>query len=120
MKIRKNETETFDGTYVYSWPDEYKGTWPLEGNDWNGNQVRYSHEPGTIVLYESAKLVHGRQFPLPWTDLLLVVAFCHFVTADGSWAKAKHDRNARNYINRRTQNARYSKEPLDYPRKKVE
>eukprot|EP01084_Bolivina_argentea_P051963 95497_1 len=120
LHIRKNETETYDGTYVDSWPDEYKGTWPLEGIDWNGNQVRYSHEPGTIVLYESAKFVHGRPYPLPGTDLVHVGAFCHFVPADGSWAKAKHDRNARNNINRRTQNARYSKEPLYYPRKKVE
>jgi len=117
LHLTKNDTANFDGSFLNSWPDEFKGQWPLEGVDWQGNNVRYSHEPGTIVLYESAKFVHGRPYPLPGQDLLHVGAFCHFIPADGTWAQNGHAVNARNNINRHTQNVRYTKEPLYYPPK---
>lgn len=34
--------------------------WPLEVVDWEGRNVRSHHPPGTVFLYESAKLIHGR------------------------------------------------------------
>mmetsp|Transcript_18492 Transcript_18492/g.30145 ORF Transcript_18492/g.30145 Transcript_18492/m.30145 type:complete len:616 (+) Transcript_18492:1-1848(+) len=36
--------------------------WPLEVIDWNGDHVRYNHPGGTMVLYESSKLAHGRPY----------------------------------------------------------
>ena len=36
--------------------------WPLEVVQWNGDHVRYHHPAGTMVLYESSKLLHGRPF----------------------------------------------------------
>jgi len=50
--------------------------WPLEVIDWNGDHVRYSHPAGTMVLYESAKLPHGR--PYPNKEGIHLGAFCHF------------------------------------------
>ena len=49
--------------WVQGWPEGV--TWPLEGVDWHGNNVRYEHKPGTMILYESAKFIHGRPFPMP-------------------------------------------------------
>ena len=38
--------------------------WPLYIEDHDGNPHEISIEPGEMVFYESAKLVHGRPYPL--------------------------------------------------------
>ncbi|GBG25971.1 Hypothetical Protein FCC1311_021912 [Hondaea fermentalgiana] len=68
--ILKNHVDRID-THVLSVTisvkklDEEKSKahpWPLEVVDWNGDHVRYEHPGGTMVLYESSKLLHGRPF----------------------------------------------------------
>lgn len=56
------------------WPTN--ASWPLEVIDWNGDHVRYEHPAGTMVLYESSKLPHGRPYPNLGGDHL--GAFVHF------------------------------------------
>ncbi len=51
--------------------------WPLEVTTYNGEIVRYDHFPGTMVLYESSKLIHGRPTPNP-PGSVHVSAFLHF------------------------------------------
>eukprot|EP01084_Bolivina_argentea_P110353 197073_1 len=106
-----NDTST-DGEYNM-WSVNHK--WPLEGVDWKGNNVRYAHEPGTMVMYESAKFIHGRPYRMPASNYIHVGAFCHFIPADGSWTRLGHDKNARNNINRHTSNVYYKSEPPYYP-----
>ena len=38
--------------------------WPLTMVDHRGKRLKIYLKPGQMVLYESAKLPHGRQFPL--------------------------------------------------------
>lgn len=61
--------------------------WHLQVTDWNGDQVRYVHPPGTMILYESSKLPHGR--PEPNQSGVHLGAFMHFkpVNMHGSDAK---------------------------------
>jgi hypothetical protein len=51
-------------------------TWPIEVISWDGRVHRYSHPGGTMVLYESARLVHGR--PYHNTGPGHLGAFVHF------------------------------------------
>ena len=37
--------------------------WPLTVIDHKGNRKKVFLNPGEMVLYESAKIPHGRQFP---------------------------------------------------------
>jgi hypothetical protein len=53
-----------------------KRPWPLEVVQWSGDHVRYDHPAGTMVLYESSKLPHGR--PFRNRGGLHVGAFLHF------------------------------------------
>eukprot|EP00516_Mucochytrium_quahogii_P008100 CAMPEP_0203748984 /NCGR_PEP_ID=MMETSP0098-20131031/3703_1 /ASSEMBLY_ACC=CAM_ASM_000208 /TAXON_ID=96639 /ORGANISM=" , Strain NY0313808BC1" /LENGTH=610 /DNA_ID=CAMNT_0050637911 /DNA_START=36 /DNA_END=1868 /DNA_ORIENTATION=+ len=50
--------------------------WPLEVIDWTGQHVRYHHPAGTMVLYESSKLPHGR--PYRNRGGVHLGCFCHF------------------------------------------
>jgi hypothetical protein len=61
--------------------------WPIEGLDWNGTNIRYEHPPGKMVLYESAKFVHGRPYANP--KGLHVGAFLHYVPPAnwGTWTE---------------------------------
>jgi len=68
--ILKNHVDRID-THVLSVTisvrklDEAKSAahpWPLEVVQWSGDHVRYEHPGGTMVLYESSKLMHGRPF----------------------------------------------------------
>jgi len=58
--------------------------WPLQVVDWKGQIVRYEHPEGYMVLYESSKLVHGRDWPLEGgeganpDDVFHAGAFVHF------------------------------------------
>eukprot|EP01084_Bolivina_argentea_P092801 166936_1 len=114
-----------DNDYIeWSWPDDIK--WPLEGVDFKGNNIRYDHKPGTVILYESAKFIHGRPYKLPKhpnhpkTQYVHLGSFCHFRPADGSWKRIGHDLNARGNLNRHTKGAHYKTNPRYYPSKNYE
>ena len=54
--------------------------WPLVIEDHDGKEHEVIMEPGQMVLYESARLVHGRPYPLEgksYTNL-----FVHFKPAE--------------------------------------
>lgn len=53
-----------------------KHTWPMEVIQFSGDHVRHEHPEGTMLLYESSKLPHGR--PYRNRGGLHVGAFCHF------------------------------------------
>jgi len=57
--------------------------WPLEGVDWNGNKARYTNPEGTMLLYESHKLIHGRPFVNPGGKH--VGCFAHFKPKSSVW-----------------------------------
>jgi hypothetical protein len=57
-------------------------TWPLEGVNWQGENVRYLHPVGSMVLYESAKFIHGRPYRNPTGRH--VGAFLHYRTSKGT------------------------------------
>jgi hypothetical protein len=50
--------------------------WPLEVVAWDGEMYRHEHPAGTMILYESSKLVHGRPYHNEGPPHL--GAFCHF------------------------------------------
>mmetsp|Transcript_22112 Transcript_22112/g.39213 ORF Transcript_22112/g.39213 Transcript_22112/m.39213 type:complete len:613 (-) Transcript_22112:70-1908(-) len=50
--------------------------WPLEVVQWTGDHVRYDHPEGTMILYESSKLPHGRPYRNQGGPH--IGAFCHF------------------------------------------
>jgi len=50
--------------------------WPLRVTDFTGKQVSYDHPAGTMILYESSKVPHGR--PTPNKGGSHVGAFVHF------------------------------------------
>eukprot|EP01083_Nonionella_stella_P280686 954852_1 len=108
-----------DIDFVSGWPEGVD--WPIEGVDWNGNNVRYDHKPGTMIMYESAKFIHGRPFRLPRhpnhpkQKYCHLGAFSHFTPADGSWTRNGHDTNARANLNRHTKGANYKSNPPYYP-----
>lgn len=52
--------------------------WPLDVIDFHGNAVQYDHPPGKMVLYESAKVPHGRSRKNPFKGGIHVGLFCHF------------------------------------------
>eukprot|EP00483_Globobulimina_turgida_P003708 UN03714 len=111
-------TDTIINESLLEEPKNYwneNDSWPLEGVDWKGNNIRYDHKPGTMVLYESAKFIHGRPYRMPGKNYIHVGAFCHFRPADESWAAHKHAQNGRANINRHSKGVRYDKEPPYYP-----
>ena len=55
--------------------------WPLDVIDFNGSKAEVLLEPGEMLFYQSAKLVHGR--PRPFQGELFVNCFCHFKPAEG-------------------------------------
>lgn len=59
-------------------PLELGSEWPIEVITHNGVRVRYNHPPGTMVLYESTTLIHGRPYPLPASQGSHFGAFIHF------------------------------------------
>lgn len=56
--------------------------WPLVIEDLHGEVHRVALEPGEILFYESAKLLHGR--PIPFNGKWYTSMFVHFFPAD--WA----------------------------------
>ena len=59
--------------------------WPLTVIDFENKKDKLYLEPGDMVLYESAKLPHGRQFPFQgeYYDNL----FVHFYLHDKTFEK---------------------------------
>lgn len=57
--------------------------WPLEVISFDGKRVRYTHPAGTMVLYESAALPHGRAYRFDGN--LHAGCFVHFKPKDNSW-----------------------------------
>ena len=59
--------------------------WPLTVIDFENKKDKLYLEPGDMVLYESAKLPHGRQFPFQgeYYDNL----FVHFYLQDKTFEK---------------------------------
>jgi len=57
--------------------------WPLEGVNWQGENIVYPHAPRTIILYESAKFIHGRYMTNPMnTGGVHLGAFLHYAPPD--------------------------------------
>jgi len=56
--------------------------WPLEIHDHNGKVHQVAIEPGQMILYESAKCIHGR--PIPLRGHSFANCFIHFKPA-GDW-----------------------------------
>lgn len=52
--------------------------WPLEFTAWDGKRVRYDHSPGTVILYESVKGIHGRPYHMPRAGGIHIGAFFHY------------------------------------------
>uniref|UniRef100_A0A7S2S776 Prolyl 4-hydroxylase alpha subunit domain-containing protein n=1 Tax=Mucochytrium quahogii TaxID=96639 RepID=A0A7S2S776_9STRA len=95
-----------------------KHPWPLEVVQWTGDHVRYSHPAGTMILYESSKLPHGR--PYRNKGGIHVGCFCHFkpMHMHGTDA-AKWDeivRTARRNQNDHTQWSNYRSQPSVEPK----
>lgn len=61
--------------------------WPLEVIRYDGEHVRYDHPEGTMVLYESSKLAHGRPFKNQGGEHY--GAFLHFRPAIVNFTDAK-------------------------------
>lgn len=93
--LLKNHIDRID-THVLSVTiciDREGPEWPLEVIDFNGRHVRYKHDAGTMVLYESSKVPHGR--PYPFEGKYHRGAFVHFKPKDDSWKE--HAKKAREY-----------------------
>eukprot|EP00924_Labyrinthula_sp_SR-Ha-C_P004019 maker-scaffold_3-snap-gene-11.3-mRNA-1 protein AED:0.20 eAED:0.20 QI:37/1/1/1/1/1/2/243/670 len=87
--------------------------WPLRVTDWTGKQVAYDHPPGTMILYESSKLPHGR--PTRNEGGIHLGAFVHFKPQNMHGTAAKHWEDvasrARQNQNIHTQFARFRATP---------
>ncbi len=101
-----------------AWQDEAPNKpWPLEVTQWSGDHVRYDHPAGTMVLYESSKLMHGR--PDPNEGGVHVGAFMHFkpVHLDGKEAAEWDDisRFARQNSAKWVKSVSYRERPVEEP-----
>lgn len=70
-----------------------KRPWPIQVVAWDGKHVRYNHDEGMTVLYESARQPHGR--PFPNKGGIHLGCFIHFKPTDDSVWK--------NYVNKARQ-----------------
>jgi hypothetical protein len=78
--------------------------WPLEGVNWEGDNIRYLHPVGSMVLYESAKFIHGRPYPNP--SGRHIGAFLHYRTS-----KEKLDWLPRGNMGKEFMNSNYQSRP---------
>mmetsp|Transcript_22327 Transcript_22327/g.71974 ORF Transcript_22327/g.71974 Transcript_22327/m.71974 type:complete len:262 (+) Transcript_22327:592-1377(+) len=60
--------------------EEVDEPWPLDVIDFDGSKKSVFLDPGQMLFYQSAKLVHGR--PRPFNGSLYVNCFCHFKPQD--------------------------------------
>lgn len=100
-------------------PDE-RDPWPLQGIGYDGKVMRYDHPAGSMVLYESSKVVHGR--PYRNKSGRHVAAFCHFKPTHSKsqmedWSEVlKH---ARSNMNSHVQRVSYRSMPTVEPENPV-
>ena len=89
--VLRNHVDRID-THVYSAILQIGQTgieqdWPLEVIGFDGKRYLVTLKPGEMVLYEGAKLIHGRPYPLNGT--LFSNAFVHFKAANYQWRTNK-------------------------------
>ena len=96
--------------------------WPLEVVGWDGHKVRYNHPAKTMILYESAKLAHGRPYRLPEGGGNHLGVFGHFCPENipewfsshgGTWEDLSAQ--ARRVVPAHTKSARYRSAPTEEP-----
>lgn len=63
-------------------PNQNRTAWPLEWVGYDGLNTRHEHPPGTTLLYESAKIIHGRPDRQPVDAGLHLGAFAHYAPSD--------------------------------------
>merc|ERR1712227_1166599 len=91
--------------------------WPLRVTDWTGKQVAYDHPPGTMILYESSKLPHGR--PTYNNEGVHLGAFVHYKPTEmhgtdaGKWDE--YARQSRRHQRSHTEHANYRETPVIEP-----
>jgi hypothetical protein len=93
--------------------------WPLEFVDWNGQTVRYSHPPGTVVFYESVKGIHGRPFRNPVEGGYHLGAFFHYRPPPswGDWVKTSREISSE--VRKHTVTISYRTKPVEEPENPV-
>jgi len=64
-------------------------SWPVEVIDLQGKRRRISMQPGQILFYESAKIIHGRPEVLVGEGF--INAFCHYKPKEGWKYHSKND-----------------------------
>lgn len=60
--VDRSETHIISSTICVAY--QLSEPWPLYIEDGDGNPHEISMEPGEMVLYEGARLMHGRPYPL--------------------------------------------------------
>mmetsp|Transcript_35416 Transcript_35416/g.43737 ORF Transcript_35416/g.43737 Transcript_35416/m.43737 type:complete len:211 (+) Transcript_35416:47-679(+) len=93
----------------------------LQVTDWTGQQVKYDHPAGTMILYESSKLPHGR--PTPNKGGTHLGAFVHFKPKSMHGTDAKKWDNianaARDNVRKHTIHASFRSTPPVEPKNPV-
>ena len=100
--VDRIDTHVLSVTIALHKEPEGAPAWPLEVIQWSGDHVRYEHPAGSMILYESSKLNHGR--PYRNKGGTHVGCFCHFKPA------AMHGKDATEWekITRDARNTQYT------------
>ena len=70
--------------------------WPLVIEDFDGTTNLVTLTPGDMLLYESAKNLHGR--PIPFRGSWYTSLFIHFRPKDPQWIEDDYELNVRSAI----------------------
>lgn len=81
LRKHVDRLETHVISVILNVAQDVEEDWVLEVVDFNGNNVKIPQKAGEMVLYESARLQHGRPYPLK--GKLYASAFLHFMPAVG-------------------------------------
>lgn len=120
--ILKNHVDRIDSHILSITISVRKGNprgkpWPLEVIRYDGEHVRYDHPEGTMVLYESSKLAHGRPFKNEGGEHY--GAFLHFKPAIVNFTDARAwesiASNARMFKESHIKHVRYKSMPTEEP-----
>ena len=89
--------------------------WPLEVIDFHGNHIRAEHTNGTMILYESSKLPHGR--PYYNRGGRHVACFVHYKPTGREWEDESkkalaYKENHTTWVQYRTTKVRESSDPI--------
>lgn len=121
--ILKNHVDRIDSHILSITISVRKGNpdgkpWPLEVIRYDGEHVRYDHPEGTMVLYESSKLAHGRPFKNKGGEHY--GAFLHFRPAIVNFTDAKAwetiATNARQFKESKINYVMYNSMPPEEPK----